>query len=176
MKHFIITLISVSLVLLSFNMRTLTRWSSAASSEVIMQDEPTGCEYNSAALDVLAQKSRLADLIIVIARLGSNETRPNLNSRRLHNVRTYLTEFLTDPSVRRSSETIVLAQGERVLGFGRVEFYVNGKLVSTLTLRTNADLTAANCGIEPPESPCPSSMKNFYPCKDKHAHRPRTRP
>jgi hypothetical protein len=138
--------------------------------------KPTGCEYNSAALDALAQKIRFNDLLIVIARQGSNETRPNLNRRRLHNVRTYLTEFLTDSSVRRGREMLVLAQGERVQGFGRIEFYVNGKLVSTLTMRTNGDLIAANCGTEPPEAPCSISMKNFYPCKDKHGRRLRTNP
>lgn len=133
------------------------------------QDRPTGCEYNTAILDSLAQKTNLDELIIVIARLGSNETKPNLNNRRLHNVRTYLTEFLTDPSVRRRPERIVLARGERVQGFGRIELYVNGKLVDTLTIRTNADFSVANCGREPPESPCPPSMRNFYPCKDRYS-------
>jgi hypothetical protein len=171
MKPLFVPLISLSLLLSSSTVLALRHRSSAVSSKVFMQDQPTGCEYNSAVLDVLAQKTSLDQLIIVIARLGSNEGRSNLNRRRLHNVRTYLTEFLTDPSVRRNTEMIVLAQGERVHGFGRIEFYVSGKLVRTLTMRTNADLTIANCAREPPEDPCPRSMRNFYPCKDKYIAR-----
>lgn len=169
MKSFSVTLILLSSILSSSsNVLAVRQRSSVASSKVFMQDQPTGCEYNSAVLDVLAQKTSLDELIIVIARLGSNEARSNINNRRLHNVRTYLTEFLTDPSVRRKSEMIVLAQGERVQGLGRIEFYVGGKLVRTLTMRTNADVTVANCAREPPERPCPRSMRNFYPCKDKY--------
>ena len=36
------------------------------------QDRPTGCEYNTAIVDSLAQRTRLDELIIVIAHLGSN--------------------------------------------------------------------------------------------------------
>jgi hypothetical protein len=133
------------------------------------QDRPTGCEYNTAILDGLAQNTKPNELIIVIARLGPKDTKPNLNNRRLHNVRTYLTEFLTDSSVRRRPETIVLAQGERGHDYGSVEFYISGKLVDTLKIRGNADLSVANCGWEPPENPCPPAMRDLYPCKDKYS-------
>lgn len=142
-------------------------------SEPITQTRPTGCEYNAAILDSLAQRTKLDELIIVIARLGSNETKPNLNNRRLHNVRVYFTEFLTDPSVRRKPATVVLAHGERVSDFGSIEFYVNGKLVDTLRIRPNADLSLANCGREPPESACPPSMRDFFPCRDRYARQPK---
>jgi hypothetical protein len=132
------------------------------------QAGPTGCEYNTAILDGLAQHTERDELIIVIARLGPKDTKPNLNNRRLHNVRSYLSEFLTDSHVRRAPETIVLAQGERAPDYGSVEFYVKGKLVNTLKLRPNSDLSVANCGSEPPEDPCPRQMRNLYPCKDKY--------
>ncbi len=137
-------------------------------SQVAGQAGPTGCEYNTSVLDSLAQKTKLSDLIIVIAHLGPKDTKPNLNNRRLHNVRTYLTEFLTDSSVRRRPETVVLAQGERAQHFGTINFYANGKLVDTLKIRANSDLSVANCGWEPPETPCPKSMRNFFPCKDRY--------
>lgn len=168
MKTLFLSIMVLSLAL-SFTGVASTLGPIAVRSEYKTQDRPTGCEYNTAILDSLAQKTRLDELIIVIARLGSNEMKPNLNNRRLHNVRTYLTEFLTNPSVRRKPETIVLARGERVQDFGRIEFYVNGKLVDTLKIRTNADFSIANCGREPPESPCPLSMRNFYPCKDRYS-------
>jgi hypothetical protein len=140
----------------------------AVHSDASAQTRPTGCEYNTSVLDSLAQKTKLSELIIVIAHLGPKDTKPNLNRRRLHNVRTYLTEFLTDSSVRRRPETLVLAQGERVRDFGTIDFYVNGKLVNTLKIRANADLSVANCGWEPPETACPNSMRNFFPCKDRY--------
>jgi hypothetical protein len=142
-------------------------------SESLNQDEPTGCEYNTSVLDGLAQSTSLDELIIVIAHLGRNETKSTLNHRRLDNVRVFLTEYLTNPKVRRKQQTIILAEGERANGLGRVEFYVDGKLVDTLRMRTNADLSLGNCGWEPPQDPCPPLMKNFYPCRDKRVRRVR---
>jgi hypothetical protein len=142
--------------------------STADCSVAVTQSRPTGCEYNTAILDGLAQKTKTDALIIVIAHLGPKDTKPNLNYRRLHNVRVYLTEFLTDPTVRRRPETIVLAQGRRAQDYGSVEFYVNGQLVNTLKVQPNADLSVANCGWEPPENPCPTTMRNLFPCKDRY--------
>lgn len=144
-----------------------------AISQSVTQAVPTGCEYNTAILDGLAQKTDADELIIVIARLGPQDTKPNLNNRRLHNVRTYFTEVLTDPRVRRRAEMLVFAQGEPAPDYGRLEFYVKGKLVNTLRLRANADLSVANCGSEPPENPCAGAMRNLYPCKDKSARPPK---
>jgi len=143
----------------------------AAGSQSIVHNRPTGCEYNTSILDGLAQKTKPDELIIVIAHLGTRDRKPNLNDRRLHNVRIYFTEFLTEPSVRRKRETVVLAQGERVQGFGRIDFYVHGQLVESLRIRENADLSVANCAREPPQSPCPPTMRNFFPCKDKYSRR-----
>lgn len=144
---------------------------SAVGAQSTAQNRPTGCEYNTSILDGLAQKTKPDELIIVIAHLGTRDTKPNLNDRRLHNVRTYLTEFLTEPSVRRKPATVILAQGERVQGFGRIDFYVHGQLAESLRIRVNADLSVANCAREPHESPCPASMRNFFPCKDKYPGR-----
>jgi hypothetical protein len=168
MKTIFLRFLMLSLAL-SFTAVAFTPTPIAVRSESPRQDRPTGCEYNTAILDSLAQKTKPDELIIVIARLGSNDTKPNLNNRRLHNVRTYLSEFLSDPSVHRKPETIILAQGERVSDFGRIDFYVTGKLVDTLKIRTNADLSVADCGREPPERPCPPSMRNFFPCRDRYA-------
>jgi hypothetical protein len=141
----------------------------AVRSESLAQARPTGCEYNTAILDGLAQKTKPNELIIVIAHLGPKDTKPNLNNRRLHNVRSYLTEFLTDSTIRRQPKTVILAQGEQAQDFGSIEFYVNGRLVDTLRLRSNADLSVANCGWEPTENPCPTSMRNLFPCKDRYS-------
>ncbi len=138
-----------------------------SSLNLFDQELPTGCELNVAILDGLAQRAEAGDLIIVIARLGHEETRPNLNRRRLHNVRTYLTEILTDERVKRKPETIVLAEGERSPGNGRIELYLKGKLFDVLRVRRNADLVVGYCALEPPERPCPPEEKNLYPCRDR---------
>jgi hypothetical protein len=167
MKTVFPSLIVLSLMLMATAV-ALTQKPIARQSSSLTQDRPTGCESNTAILDGLVQKTQPDELIITIAHLGANETRRNLSNRRLHNVRAYLTEFLTDPSVRRKPETIVLAQGQPVQDFGSIEFYVNGKLIDTLRIRTNADLSVANCGREPPENACPTSMRNLFPCKDRY--------
>lgn len=168
MKTVSLKLVMLNLILCVTAAGGFTAAPTGVRSEAMTQSRPTGCEYNTAILDGLAQKTKTDELIIVIAHLGPKDTKPNLNDRRMHNVRVYLTEFLTDSSVRRRPETIVLAQGDRAQDYGSVEFYVNGKLVDTLKIRPNADLSVANCGWEPPENPCPTAMRNLFPCKDRY--------
>src|SRR5207247_3130982 len=101
-------------------------------------------------------------LVIAIARLGDGEQKPDLNRRRLHNVRTYLAEF-----DGRSSERVVMAEGERVNGYGRIELYVDGKLFYVLMISPNADLAVGSCSYEG-EDPCTHEReKKLYPCLDR---------
>jgi hypothetical protein len=82
-------------------------------------------------------------VVIAIARLGDGESRQELSRRRLHNVLTVLTDNL---GLRR--ERIVLASGERVRGYGRVEIYVGGKLVDALLVDRGRDLCVDCCDID----------------------------
>lgn len=126
--------------------------------------QTTNCEFSTALLDSLAQKTPAKELIIVIAHLGDGDTRPNLNERRLHNVRTYLTNYLT--LGRREPNAVVVAGGERIKGNGSLEFYVSGKLYDTLRLRPNADLSLGECSHGPEIDPCsfPKQQK-LFPCR-----------
>jgi hypothetical protein len=142
--------------------------------------KPEPCESRSAAMDGITQKTSTNEAVIVIARLGVGETKPNLNWRRLENVRAYWTQALP-PEARRKSETIILAAGERVIGYGRLEFYVAGKLVWLINTPRNADLDFGDC-IAPDDSyirnrvydPCwVKSHRIFYPCRDRYAQRQR---
>jgi hypothetical protein len=140
--------------------------------------KPGRCEYRTAILDGIHQKTPAEGMIMVIARLGNRETRPNLSWRRLHNVRVYWTEYLYKEH-RRKPETIILAEGERVSGLGHLEFYVGGKLVEVMKVARNADLSIGSC--YPPDdsyirnrvfNPCwLESDRNFYPCRDKQVPR-----
>jgi len=139
---------------------------------------PTNCADRTAAIDGTSQQTPADGLIIVIARLGDGETRANLNQRRLHNVRTYWTEFLPT-QYRRNPETILLAEGEKVRGYGRLEFYIGGKLSLMIKLLSNDDLHIGEC--YPPDDsyirnnvfyPCEvKSNKIFYPCRDGNVRR-----
>jgi hypothetical protein len=145
---------------------------SGSTTQIVpVEDLPGGCEFNNNILTVLAQSTDDDELVIVIARLGDSESRKNLNYRRLHNVKTFLTEFLADASVRRRQETIILAEGQRVKGYGRVELYIKGKLYEILKARHNADLIVGYCSREPPEPPCPPIERNLFPCRDKYLKR-----
>jgi hypothetical protein len=140
--------------------------------------KPGRCEYRTAILDSIHQKTPADQTIMVIARLGDGETGPNLSWRRLHNVRVYWREYLY-PEHRRKAETIILAEGERVKGLGHLEFYVGGRLVEVMKVARNGDLSVGSC--YPPDdsyirdgffNPCRlESDRNFYPCRDKRVLR-----
>jgi hypothetical protein len=143
--------------------------------------KPAHCAERTAVLDGIAQKTPADELIIVVARLGDGDGRPRLNWRRLHNVRAYWTEYLYEgrEGHKRQPETIILAEGERVKGYGQLEFYVGGKLVWVLKVARNADVEFGDC--YPPDD---SFIRNkiydrcwvkshqiFYPCRDKNVRR-----
>lgn len=124
------------------------------------EHEITYCGHTVSVLDGLGQHTGPNELIIVIASPGSGESRAALNSRRLHNVKAYLTR-----TYKRSPATIVLAQGERVEGYGRIQIYVDGKLVEELKVKRNADLYVGNCYPEPGQDVCKlETNQYYYPC------------
>ena len=103
--------------------------------------EPSNCEYNSHVLNNVHHLGGEKGLIIVIARLGHGERNRALNRRRLQNVRAYLTES----GWNRDPQTIILAEGERVKGYGRIEFYIHGNLFTVLGVTRNRDFAVGSC-------------------------------
>ena len=122
---------------------------------------PYVCDGNVFILNVAHLRARETDLIIVIARLGDGETRRALNRRRLHNVRTYLTSELFR---KRDPKTVIVAQGERVKGYGRIEIYLKGALFDYLTVKRNGDLIVGTC--EPDNLRPKLADEIFYPFLD----------
>lgn len=129
------------------------------------QSQPTSCEENVALLSAANQVAGEDGLIIAIARLGKSERNRELNRRRLHNVRVYLTEF----DWHRAPETLITAEGEQAKGYGRVELYVGGKLYTALEIRHNQDLLVGSC--EPDDIRPVEAEKNLYPYRDKKPQR-----
>jgi len=142
----------------------LSGWSAVNGQSV--QPILGNCEDNIAVLSAAHQEAGEKGLIIVIARLGDGEYRSDLNRRRLHNVRVYLTEF----DWHRTAETVVTAQGERVSGVGRVELYIAGKLVAVLGVKRNGDLLVGSC--EPDDMRPVKAERNLYPFLDRKSRKP----
>ena len=147
--------------------------------------KPARCEHRSAVLHWIHQDTPADELIVVVARLGDGDVRPNLAWRRLHNVRAYWTEYSHEgrEGPRRDPEKIVLAEGERVKGYGLLEFYVGGKLVQAIRAARNSDVDFGDC-YPPDESyirnhvydPCSVERHRiFYPCRDRTVRRGRRR-
>lgn len=124
-----------------------------------VETEPTNCEFNVSVLTGAHRMAGDSGLVIIIARLGTGETRRELNNRRLHNARTFLIEF-----GQRDPHTIVTAEGDRVDGYGRVEMYVGGKLFHVLMIKLNDDLAVGGCSFEG-RDPCTDEReKKLFPC------------
>jgi hypothetical protein len=97
-----------------------------------------GCQRNTinvANLQALVQTTK--EKAFVIAHLGTGETSRRLNPRRLNDVKT---EFGLGDSPK-----ILFAEGARVQGLGRIDFYLGSKLMSVTLLARNGDFCATCC-------------------------------
>lgn len=138
----------------------------AAAQPGERQIEPYPCEPNLATLNVAHQIAGEKDLIIFIARLGDGEGRGEINRRRLHNVRAYLTSQLY---WKRDPETVIVAEGERVRGYGRVEIYIRGILIDVIAAERNRDIPVGSC--EPDDIRPKRADEIFYPFLDEKLRR-----
>jgi hypothetical protein len=101
----------------------------------------SNCEANAATLDATHQLAGNDGLIIVIARLGSGEWNRKVTQRRLQTVKAYLTKTPWE----RPAETVILAEGERVRGYGRIELYVGDKRIDVLAVGRNRPFLTSSC-------------------------------
>lgn len=118
---------------------------SALAAQKMNPATPTECEENEARLDqvayLLSKQNDSASVLIIIARLGIGEDSLDLSYHRLHNAREYLiTSPLSIPKNR-----IITAVGEKTDGFGRVDFYFDGKRIESLLSRKNRPLCVDCC-------------------------------
>jgi hypothetical protein len=137
-------LISVALLMLASAAPGLGQSRSVGSPQVL---EAGNCEVDEANLDSIRLDARSGvgqdGLLIVIARPGVGDVRAHLNSRRLSAVK----ELFSKRGF--PAEKIVLAEGERVRGNGRVEFYVGGKLTHVIATTRNRGLCIECCNPGP---------------------------
>ena len=146
----LLNILAVVMLFLSLVPVDLARQSTPSSSSYKL--EPTSCETNAVMLDGVPQKrfqgGTESDVLIAIARLGEREYSRELNRRRLFNVKYYLEKHRG-----LTPKRIVVAEGERVKGYGRVELYVGGVLFEVLIPERGKDLCVSCC----------ESFEDFYP-------------
>jgi hypothetical protein len=105
------------------------------------------CEVNAASFDSLANILRSNDeRLFVVARLGKGESSRELNRRRLHNVRTYFKDGWPQIDAKR----FVFAEGDRVEGEGRVEFYIGSVLMQISLVKRGGDICVDCCEYPDP--------------------------
>lgn len=118
----------------------------------------SNCEENSAILNGIHQNAGDTGIIVVISRLGNGE-RQEFHNRRLHNIKFYLTNFY-----KRNPKTVLLAKGESVNDYGRVELYT-GDFFDLIRVSKDRDLRVGICTFEQYEEPCSNKLEGkLYPC------------
>lgn len=117
---------------------------------VIAQKQVTEKKYNCDAmlgiLDNVAKagsESHGESVVIIVAYLGESERSNLYNEQRLKAAETYLTQKRGFPKVR-----LILTEGKKRNGLGKVEFYVGGKLSAELFLDKKGRICTGCCPAE----------------------------
>ena len=148
LSQIIILLIAVSITAFSQEQSENSKHFDDSDSRLI------NCEQYSADIDrmrgIFSELIGKSDYLILVARLGRGEKNRALNRRRLHNV----SERLKAAGIE--AKKVVVAEGERVSGLGRIEVYAGGRMVESLRVMRNQDICVECCGPD----------ERFYPDKE----------
>lgn len=130
--------------------------------EVELNNYILNCEMSLLVQDTTAmaavEKTMGDQVLIVIVRPGDGEASRQLIRRRLYNIRQYFRER----GDQLLKDRVVVAEGERVKGFGRIEYYIKGKLYQQLLFPKNGYVCHSCCGPDTgyyPDKPIPKSQK-----------------
>ena len=135
------------LILLTLSFDRHVNGQGQAFEPYVVPGNHSACEVNAATFDNLANMLRSSEeRLFIVARLGTGESSVELNRRRLYNVRTYFKEGW--PNVE--SKRFVFAQGNRVEGEGRIEFYVGSQLFQISLVRRGKDICVDCCDYPDP--------------------------
>ena len=141
MKRFLFSIFLVLIVAVPINAQ------SKATEPYVVPGNIGACEVNAATFDNFANILRSTDeRLFVVARLGKGESSRELNRRRLHNVRNYFKEGWPNIDAKR----FVFAEGDRVEGEGRVEFYIGSILMQISLVKRGKDICVDCCDYPDP--------------------------
>lgn len=99
----------------------------------------------SEALDALkneGDKEQIGPVLIVILRQSVEERSQKLLKERLQN----LEQYFRDRGSRLKSQHVLVAVGPAVEGYGRIEYYIFGRLNETIYFRKNGFVCHECCG------------------------------
>lgn len=109
--------------------------SSAQSTKKSQDEIISNCEDAQRTVSTI-NNLKVNDNLIIISRLGKNETKKLIGRQRLEDVKSYL-----ERAWKRDPQTIILAEGEKSTGLGRLDFYVVGMLAESLFLPKNKTIS-----------------------------------
>lgn len=136
----------VLLVLLALT-STATGLSQNQTGSKVVELRSESCEIDEANFNIVRTDAleRINDgsSLIAIARLGKEDKSRDLNRKRLNAAKEWLSR------AKFPLSKLVLAEGERVSGNGRVEFYVGGALTHVILPKPNMGLCVECCNPKP---------------------------
>ncbi len=108
---------------------------------------PYNCDAMLAIFDNVAvtasSEPNKDSVVIIVAYLGRGEKSRTYNQQRLKALEFYLTKYR-----KISKERLILTEGKRRNGLGKVEFYVGGKLSDELFLVRRGRICTSCCPSE----------------------------
>ncbi len=114
----------------------------------VVELKSEGCEIDELNFSIVENAAREIrsgnGFLIAIARLGDGDKASNLNQKRLSATKEYIVGRTGFPANK-----LILAEGEKASGNGRVEFYVGGVLTHVILPKPNLTLCTECCN--PPD-------------------------
>lgn len=124
-----------------------TASSQSQSGVEVIELKSESCEIDEANFSVVMnaalEKTVNGGFLIAIARHGRGDKKNDLNRERLRSTKAWLSK------VKFPIDKLILAEGERVSGGGRVDFYIGGMLTHRILPRPNMGLCVECCPDNP---------------------------
>ncbi len=120
----------------------------AQNQTSVVELKSAGCEIDESNFGDVENASREIrsgnGFLIAVARLGNGDKARNLNQQRLNAAKQWLVG-----KARFPANKLILAEGEKVSGNGRVEFYIGGVLTHIIFPKPNVGLCWECCNPQP---------------------------
>jgi hypothetical protein len=124
-----------------------TASSQSRAGDKVIELKSESCEIDEANFSIVMnaalEKVKDGGSLIAIARLGTGDRANNLNRERLRSTKLWLgrADF--------PANKLVVAEGERMSGNGRVDFYIGGVLTHVILPKPNGGLCVECCPDNP---------------------------
>jgi len=128
----------------------LTASSQGQSGDEIIELESESCEIDesnfSIVMNAALKKINDGSALIAVARLGRGDKVNKLNRERLRSTKLWLVK------AKFPMDKLILTEGDKASGNGRVEFYIGGVLTHVILPKPNGGLCVECCPDNPIDS------------------------